>query len=108
MKKILLIVTIAFTMNVNARVDMFSEGGCLSGTRVVVKQLHKMQMPRDEIIEIFGEMRIHQLLNVDCLSDVNLLIKRLVILGFTKDEAIGLVNGRMLYEINKMLDDLFK
>ena len=108
MKKILLIATIAFTMNVNAGGDMFSDGKCLSDTRLVAKHLQKMYLSEDEIREELSDTGIFLLVNADCLLDVNLLAKRLLRRGVSEDKTIAVIGGRLLYELNKMLDELFK
>ena len=106
MKKILLIVTIAFTMNVT-HADMFSEDRCLSDSRLVAKHLQKIHMSKDRIKDILLTTRTSLLLNVDCLPDVDLLAKRLIILGFTEHETKKLIGGRLSYELNRMLNNLF-
>ena len=108
MKKILLIVTIAFTMNVNAGGDMFSDGECLSDTRLVAKHLQKIYMSEDEIRDILGNTRTSLLLNVDCLPAVDLLAERLLNLGLSEHETKKLIGGRLSYELNRMLNNLFK
>jgi hypothetical protein len=95
-------------MNVNAGGDMFSEDRCLSDSRLVAKHLQKIYMSEDEIRDILGNTRTSLLLNVDCLPAVDLLAERLLNLGLSEHETKKLIGGRLSYELNRMLNNLFK